>query len=169
MDVYVRVGAEGRNVVMPYIELKKDPSKPEKKELEITGTALFKKDKMVAKLNMDDTRIMNLLRENNVKGILKIQKDPKKFTEFYAKSKRKVKCTKTGDKYNFIINLQLTGQIVSNELFKDLIDDPKQKKKFENELASEVEDMCNTFLKKMKYDYKVDALELGKVARFKIR
>lgn len=167
MNIYVRVDAEGRNVVLPYIELKEDPSTPEKRELQITGTAFFNKDKMVAKLNMEDTQTMNLLRENNVKGILKIQNEPKKFTEFYATSKRKVTCSKTGDKYNFIINLELKGDIYSNELYKNLISDATQKKRFEEDLAQNIEYRCNSFLDKMKYTYKADFLELGKVAASK--
>lgn len=167
IDMYVRVGAEGRNVVLPYIEIKEDPSTSEKRELQITGTAFFNKDKMVAKLNMEDTQTMNLLRENNVKGILKIQKEPKKFTEFYAKSKRKVTCSKTGDKYNFAINLELKGDVLSNELYKNLISDATQKKRFENDLAQNIEYRCNSFLNKMKYTYKADLLELGEVAASK--
>lgn len=167
MDVYVRVAAEGRTLVLPYIELKEDPSNVEKKELQITGTAFFNKDKMVAKLNMEDTQTMNLLRENNVRGILKIQKEPKKFIEFYATSKRKTTCTNEGGKYNFVINLELKGDIYSNELYENLISDATQKKRFEEDLAQSIEYRCNQFLNKMKNTYKGDLLELGKVAASK--
>lgn len=167
MDIYTRVAAEGRSLVLPYIELKEDPVKPEKKELQITGTAFFNKDKMTAKLNMEDTQTMNLLRENNVRGILKIQEETKKFTEFYATSKRKVKCNKIDNKYNFVINLELKGDIYSNELYKNLIEDNKQKKRFEEDLAKKVEYRCNSFLNKMKYTYKADLIELGKVGASK--
>lgn len=167
MDIYTRVAAEGRSLVLPYIELKEDPSKPEKKEIQITGTAFFDKDKMVAKINMEDTQTMNLLRENNVRGVLKLQNAPKNFLEFYALSKRKVTCSKTADKYNFVINLDIRGDVYSNELYKNLLDDNDQKKRFEEDLAQSIEYRCNSFLNKMKYNYKADLLELGKVGASK--
>lgn len=164
MDLYVRSAGEGRTTLLPYLELSEREENPNEKELKIAGTALLKKDKMIANFDMEDTRIINLLRENKVKGILKIQQEPKKFIEYYGKSKRKVKCVKEGNKYNFTINLDLKGDIVSNELYKNIMTDVDQRKNFEKRLAEKVEETCNNFLNKMKKEYKVDCLELGKVA-----
>lgn len=44
INIYVRMGSEGRSVVLPYIELTKDG-------IAITGETLFKEDKMVAKVD----------------------------------------------------------------------------------------------------------------------
>jgi len=85
MDMIVRVDAEGRNLLLPYIELKED-------HIVLTGLAIFKKDKMIAKVGMQDAKIINLLRENNVSGMLTIQNNAKEYINYYAKSKRKVKC-----------------------------------------------------------------------------
>ncbi|MDW8802815.1 Ger(x)C family spore germination protein [Clostridium sp. A1-XYC3] len=164
MDLYIRSSAEGRTTALPYIELQESDENSKKKEIKIIGTAILKKDKLVATVDIEDSRIMNLLRENKVRGMLRIQEEPQKFIEYYGRSKRKVKCIKEGDKYKFIINLDIKGDIVSNELYKNIITDVKQKKDFEKKLAEKTEKMCNDFLDKMKKEYKADCLELGKVA-----
>ncbi|KZL92764.1 Ger(x)C family spore germination C-terminal domain-containing protein [Clostridium magnum] len=156
-NVFVRVGAEGRNLILPYIELKE--SGPE-----IAGSVIFNKDKLAAKLDMKNTKIANLLRYDDVKGLLTIQKSPKEYVNFYATSMRKVRCKVIDGKYNFFIDLNIKGEPISNEMYKDMITDLPQMEKFEKDMALEVEKMCNDFIEKMKYGYKVDCLELGRVA-----
>ena len=70
-NAILSMDAEGKNIVSPYIEMMEDGIK-------ITGMVVFKKDKLAAILDMKDTKIMNMLRENKVKGILTIQKDSEK-------------------------------------------------------------------------------------------
>ncbi len=160
MDIYVRMDAEGRNFVLPYIEI------VDKKPV-ITGMALFKKDKIVEKINIQDTRTMNILRENNVRGILSLQQDLNKYTDYEATSKRKVQVQKQGDNYIFTINLSIKGNILSNTLYENLLTSPEVMKKFENDMAAHVEDICTRFIEKMQNNYKVDCLELGREAAAK--
>ena len=160
MDMIVRVDAEGRNVVLPYIELKG-------KDIVLTGLAIFKEDTMIAKASMNEAKIINLLRENNVSGMLTIQKNPKEYINYYAKSKRKVKCYKKDGKYTFIIDINLKGAIVSNELYKDFYSDPKVIKEFTKSMEENVKKMCEDFLSESKCRYNVDFLELGRVAAAK--
>ena len=68
IDMYVRVDSEGRGLVLPYLEILNN-------KITLTGMAVFKKDKMVAKIPMEEARFMNILRNNKVKGILTLQKD----------------------------------------------------------------------------------------------
>lgn len=157
MDVIVRSGAEGRNTILPYIEL-------DKEGIKLAGIAIFKKDKMITAVNMQEAKIINLLRENNVNGMLTIQTSPKEYINFYANSKRKVKCYKENDKFKFIIDLNLTGSIISNELYKDLYKDPVVLKQFTKTLESEVKKTCENFINDFKQNYKIDVLELGKIA-----
>lgn len=157
MDMYVRLDAEGRNIVLPYIEI-------QNKMPEITGLALFNKDKMVTKIPMDKVKSLNLLRESNVRGQVSIQKNPKEYIDFYATSKRKVKCEKINNKYNFTISLSLIGEVVSNSLYLNMHNDSKVKEKFEEDMSKAVEKICMDFIETMQSEYKVDALELGRVA-----
>lgn len=152
--------AEGKNVVSPYIELMEDGIK-------LTGMVVFKRDKLAAILDMKDTKTMNMLRENNVNGILTIQKDSQKYINYEAKSKRKITCAKIGDKYTFTIDLNLKGEIINNELYKDMASKIEVTEKFEEDMAKQVKEMCTGFLEKMKNEYKVDCLQLGWVAAAK--
>jgi len=152
LNMYVRLDTEGRNLVLPYIEITN-------KGLELTGMAMFKGDRMVNKLNMEETRTMNMLRENNVKGILTIEKDSKKYINYYARTKKKVTCNKKDNRLQFIINLKLRGDIINNTLYEKL--DSNFKKDFEEKISKNVEEDCNKFIDKIKNEYKVDFLELG--------
>jgi germination protein, Ger(x)C family len=160
MDLIVRVDSEGRNSVLPYIELKEEG-------LEITGLAIFKGDKMVGKTNMQEARILSLLKFNGGKGVLTIQKDSKHYVNFYAQSERKVKCYKTDGKYKFVINIDLNGSIGSNELDPSINKDPKELKKFTSDMENSVKKMCTEYINKAEYEYKTDILELGRVAAAK--
>lgn len=157
MDIYVRVDAEGRNLVLPYIEV--EENKPV-----ITGLALFKKDKMLTKLGMKETKTLNLLREDNVRGNLSIQKNSTEYIDFHCTSKRKVKCKKINGKYNFTIDLSIIGNVFSNSLYENMNSDSKVKEKFEKDMAKATEKMCMEFIGEMQSNYKIDVLELGRVA-----
>ena len=159
-DAVLSMDAEGKNVISPYIEKMGN-------EIRITGMVVFKKDKLAAKLDMKDTKIMNMLRENNVKGILTIQNDSEKYINYEAKSKRKITCEKIGDKYTFTIDLNLKGEIINNELYKDMASKIEVTEKFEEDMGKQVKEMCTGFLEKMKNEYKVDCLQLGWVAAAK--
>lgn len=160
MDMIVRVDAEGRNLVLPYIELKQN-------DIVLTGLAIFKEDKMIAKASIEEAKIINILRENNVSGMLTIQNNAKEYINYYAKSKRKVKCYKKDGKFTFVIDVNLDGAIVSNELYKDFYSDPKVIKEFIKSMEGNVKKMCEEFVNKAKCSYNVDVLELGKFAAAK--
>jgi Ger(x)C family germination protein len=154
IDAYVRVDAEGRNFAAPYIEIKDNV-------LQITGMALFKGDRMVRKISREDAKTMNLLRENDVKGIISLQKSPKEYISCYVTSKRKAKCEKVDDKYIFTINLSLKAEVTSNTIDRNIFKNQLTVKEFENQLSRQLEKECHDFIKKMQSDYRVDCLELG--------
>lgn len=157
IDIYVRLDGEGKNIVVPYIDVKDDTPY-------IWGCALFIKDKMKSKIDMNEARIMNLLREKVGKGVISINYSTKKYIDFDCTSKKKVKCEKKDGKYIFTINLNIKGAIVNNEIDNNVINDKEVINNFESILAKEVEKQCNDFIIKMKQDYKADWLELGKYA-----
>lgn len=159
-DLMVRCDAEGRTATLPYIEIKNGA-------LETTGLAIFNKDKMVGKATMEETKIINILKENNVKGILSIQDNSNHYISLYGTSKRKVKCYKKDGKYKFDINLNIEGQIISNKLYKNINLDKLQMDKFQADLARKVETNCSTIIKNIMLQYKVDVLDLGRIAAAK--
>lgn len=159
-DAILSMDSEGKNITCPYL-------KSSEEGIKLDGMAIFKEDKLGIILDMNDTKIMNILRENKVKGVLTIQKNSQEYVNYETKTKRRVQCSKSGDKYTFIINLNLDGDIVNNELYKDISSKIEITKKFEEDMARKVEEMCYQFLDKMKKEYKVDCLQLGWVAAAK--
>jgi Ger(x)C family germination protein len=161
IDAYVRIGAEGRNLMLPYIEITEEG-------IEITGMAIFKEDKMVVVADEKNSKILNMIQNNTVKGVISLQKSPKVYIDFEGKTgKRKVECNKRGDKYSFNIDLTLTGTIINNEMYVDITKDINKKKEFEKDMAQSIEKQCVDFIKIMKTDYKTDCIGLGRYAAAK--
>jgi Ger(x)C family germination protein len=160
IDLYARLSSEGENIVAPYIEVKNNTP-------EITGVALFKGNKMTAKLDLKEAKIMNILRETNVKGIVSLKQDIKTYTEVAITSKRKVKVSKNNDKYDFTINLNVDGYVLTNLIYKNLYSNAEVIKELDNDVKNELEKECNKFIQKLQVDYQVDCLNLGGLAASK--
>ncbi|MBV7272558.1 Ger(x)C family spore germination protein [Clostridium sp. PL3] len=158
MNAIVRIDAEGRNLALPYIELIDE-------DIKLTGLALFKRDKMIAKTNIEEAKLINILKNNKAKGMLTIQDSSKKYINFYAESKRKVKCYKEDNKFKFTIALDLNSTIVNNTLYSSLKSDPKLLEETSNNIAENFKKTCENFItNKIKSQYKADILGLGKFA-----
>jgi Ger(x)C family germination protein len=160
INIYVRMESEGRSVVLPYIDLTEDG-------IAIVGEVLFKKDKMVAKLDIKDSRILNMLKYKDVRGMLTLQKSSKEYIDFSATTNRRIKCYKEDNRYKFIIDLRMKGEIISNTQNKCITRDSASIKEFENAMAEQVKKECNDFIYKMKSEFKVDCISLGRVAAAK--
>lgn len=154
IDAYVRVDTEGRNLVLPYLEIKD-------KDIMISGLAIFDGYKMARVVGMEDARILNLLREDNVKGILTMKKSPHVYVDIYGKTKRKVKVKKNKDGYDFIIDIKIDAALIDNTMYKNIASDPKVKDRFEKDMAGHVKEMSKKFIEKMQKEYGIDCLDLG--------
>ncbi|MBU3072161.1 Ger(x)C family spore germination protein [Clostridium estertheticum] len=152
LNIYITLDSEGKNLVLPYLEVKDN-------NIFYTGMALFKGNKMAYVLPMDESKIMNMLREKKGKGILTLQEGPDKYINYDAMVKRKVKCNKIEDKYEFNIDLNFRGDIIENTLYKSI--NKESEKEFEKLMGKKIEKMCYDFLGKMKNVYKIDCLNLG--------
>lgn len=161
IDAYVRIGAEGRCLLLPYIEITENG-------IEITGIAIFKEDKMIALSDEKNSRMLNILKNDGSKGILSLQKTPEAYIDFEGKTgKRKVRCNKQGDKYSFNVDLMFIGTVINNEMYIGIEKEISKKKEFEKDMAKTIEKECYDFLNIMKNDYKVDCISLGKIAAAK--
>lgn len=153
-DIFLNLDSEGKSTKIPYIDILD-------KQLKITGVCIFRKDKMIEKLNEEDTKLLNMLSETDGRGIIVLQQNATNYLEYYAKVKRKVKVYKLADKYKFIINLEFTGDIVSNTLYTKVINNTSVNNEIQNGLKENIERSSNYFIEKMKKQYRVDLLELG--------
>jgi germination protein, Ger(x)C family len=157
IDVYTRLDEEGRSVVLPYMEMSEGKPK-------ISGMTLFKKDKMIKKIDVEHTRIMNMLRESSGRGSLEYVIDNDNLISCYGKVKRTVDCKKIGSQYVFNINLNFTENVVNNTLYKDMLHKTSVIKKYEKDLETQTKKKCERFINEMQNNYRVDCLELGRVA-----
>lgn len=151
------IDGEGKKAALPYVEVKDG-------QFQITGMAVFKRDKMVMKLDIEDTRIMNMMRNSKVSALIDIQDNSKKYASFDATAKRKIKCTKEGDKFKFVLNIDLSGNIINNQLYEGIIDTPQVQKEFEQEMAEKMKRKCEGFIKKMQEEYKMDVINISEAA-----
>ncbi|MCY6960537.1 Ger(x)C family spore germination protein [Clostridium brassicae] len=148
---------EGRKIVIPYIEIFNH-------SFQITGLALFKGDKMIKKVSLDESRLINLIRVSNSSGYLNIlSEEYNDYIDFFGKNKSTVKISKENDRLKYDIFVNLTGTLTINTLAeKDkTLSDPDKvgeilAKKLEKNLTNEVHKMQN--------EYKTDWLDLGQYA-----
>lgn len=160
-DAYVRVGAEGRSLVLPFLDIKDEG-------IEMIGLAFFKEDKMVQKIDYEDSRILCFLKFDNITGTESLQKSPSVYIDLEGKTgKRKVECYKDGDKYRFVINIEFNGNVINNEMYSDIINNSNVRKKFEKDMQKKIEKECYKFLNKMQNEYKMDCIGLGREAAAK--
>lgn len=160
-DAYTEVSDEGENVVMPYMQIEED------NKIAVDGIAIFNKDKMVARLDMSDTKLLNILREEAGQGMLTIAKNSKENLNFYTKVKRKVRVSKQDGRYKYVINLKFAGDVIYNQQYKNFIKDGNEAKIIEGDLENSIQKDCMQFIKKAQQTYKVDCLSLGKYAAAK--
>jgi hypothetical protein len=127
----------------------------------MSGLAIFQNDKMAVKAIEDEAKIFNLLRGNNLSGVFEIKDSSSKYLSYEASAKTKVNCSRNGDKYKFVINLDLKGDIVSNELYNNTLEVPETTKEIEKKLEGIIKTKCMDTISKMQNDYRLDLLNLG--------
>lgn len=156
-DAYLILATEGKNLVAPYIELSEQGIK-------LTGMAVFSKDKMLCKIPYEESKLLTLMRYNNVKGNISLMDSQEKYIDYYINSsKRNIKCYKDNQgKLNFHITLTVKGTIESNTTNKDI--DYKLSKNIEARVTEKLEEQCNKIIKDMQNKYIIDFLQLGSIA-----
>ncbi|AWI05591.1 Ger(x)C family spore germination protein [Clostridium drakei] len=159
-DIFLDIAAEGKNINLPYIEIVNN-------ELKINGLSVFKKYKMVGKLDIDDARILNMLSETDGRGIITVRANSNEYLDYYAKVKRHVNVYKNGDQYKYIIDLKFTGDIVSDTLYEKFDIDNKINNEIKKEIEESIKKSSYYLIDKLKKEYKVDSLQLGQYAAAK--
>ncbi|EQB4336735.1 spore gernimation protein [Clostridium botulinum] len=157
---YYQLKTEGKNLVLPYIETTKNG-------IEITGMAIFRGDKMERKLDVDEMRVLNRLREDKNKGIISVIKSYNQFAEMDCYIKRKVECYKEKDKYRFVIKLDIKGDMINCRSCKNELCTQEGKDGIVKEFEEKIYKESYEFINKMQNEYKIDFLNLGSVAAAK--
>lgn len=158
IKAYTKVESEGESLSIPYIEIEDD-------DLIYSGMVIFNKDKMVDIVKGEESNIFNILRHRRGTGVITLQEEDGKALNYITKVKRKVDCDKKDGQYKFTIKLDFVGDILVNNLYKDI--DKKSQKEIEDKLKQHIENESYIFIKKLREEIKIDCLELGMQAASK--
>ncbi|MBO8159129.1 Ger(x)C family spore germination protein [Thermosyntropha sp.] len=163
------VTTTGKNPVLPVLSADK------RKNYKIDGTAIFKKDKMIAIADMNETVPLILLR-----GIERccghipfiITKEGKQIDKGTVEiaSQRKVYVERKGDKFIFHIKLKINGRLVehyTSERF--LIKDANYIREVEKAVEEQIKRDCQKLILKMKEEWGVDCIDISRFALAKWR
>jgi Ger(x)C family germination protein len=160
---FYRGQSKGKNPVAPILERKGD-------RVIISGVAVFKKDRMVKKLNIEEGHDLVLLR--GLKG-RSYQPFSRKQGEKYhrggvlVKNSRKVQYYQNEQGHNFIITIKMDGTL--QEHSHQLPVTEKHLQEIEKTIEQQLQTQCETFINKMQEEIKVDCIDILKYALAKNR
>lgn len=156
----------GDNPVLPLIKI-------ENQKVVIAGSAIFKKDKLIGKVDTQDTVALVMLRGAKCRGYIPfvIMKDGQiadKGTVMVT-NKRKVKVERQGDDFTFQVTITLAGHLVGHTSKILFTDDQEMLKVIEDKVASDTKRNCEKFINKMQEEFQVDCIGLTSYALAKWR
>jgi Ger(x)C family germination protein len=151
----------GKNPIIPLM-------KAQDHQAEIIGTAIFRKDTMIAKANINETRSLMMLRgiksTGNIPFIIKKDGDILDKGSVDLKNSRKVKVERKGDQISFQITINLAGNVVEHQFGNLFTKNKDLSKMIEDQIAADVKKDCEKFIRKMQEEYKVDCIDISKYA-----
>jgi len=156
----------GKNPVMPLLTIKDE-------KVMFGGAAIFKKDKMVGKADLNETQYLVMLRgvesTGNLPFILNNEGQISDMGSVNVNNKRKVKVERNGDDITFMINISLAGHLAEHSSDVLFTQNEELLKEIEDQITSNVTEGCNKFISKMQEEYKVDCIDISKYALAKWR
>ncbi|XHU83031.1 Ger(x)C family spore germination protein [Peribacillus muralis] len=172
-DIKVDLVDDGKDIVVPYIELKGDAKKGgEKKNLETTepthfafvGLALFKEEKLKSFMNYKDSLYLNLLYGKSSGFIIESScpESEEKFAYKVTNSLAKKKAyQKEEDKYIFHYDLYLKGDISQYNCHLNL-ENPETSNQIEKQVKKSINNKIHKVLEHTK-EHEMDPLGLGQI------
>ncbi len=151
----------GRNPVLPILSKKGDD------DVEISGLAVFRKDRMVGKLDLDQMKYLTLLRGEKARGVITYLQPGTEdvYITLQGANSRKVDVELVEDKAYIIIDVFLLADIL--EVQKNyLFDEDTERLQLTQEGAEDyISARCGEVLAYLQNEYQVDALNTGAAAR----
>jgi Ger(x)C family germination protein len=148
----------GKNPVMPVLKRQGD-------QVVITGAAIFRKDRMITRVGIEDAHNLVLLRGMQGRSYLpftvQIEDAHHRGTVLVTNS-RKVKYSRSDQGHVFNITIMLEGTL--EELSHHALTDEKDLTGIEKAIERQVASQCERFIDKMKNDIKVDCIDISKYA-----
>jgi len=153
--------APGRNPFLPLI-------KAHRGEAAIIGGAIFKKDRMIGKANLAETRCILLLRgvkcTGNLPFVISREGRPLDRGSVDIRNSREVKIVGSPGNISYTIKIKLKGSLVEHECKLSLSKDENLKKMIEEQISSNVKNECERYVKVIQEKHKVDCIDISKYA-----
>lgn len=143
--------------------------------VEVTGSALFVNDRIVAQLDREETRALVLLSGRKTRGWLpfSLYKDGKLVDEgtAFVDNKREVEVSRQGDLIVFDIKVQMKGRLVEHMVAEhsSTLHDSQHLKEMEQAIARDLQLQMQDFIKFMQEELQVDAINITPYALAKWR
>jgi spore germination protein len=161
-DFGTDVNATGKNPVLPLLTTKGG------QRVELAGAGIFKKDKLVAKIPIRETRTLVLLRGLHSSGTIPfvIAGDgsvPDRGT-VDVKNSRQVRVERDGDQITFLITVKLEGRLVEHTRRELFIEEEEMMQEIDRAVAEEIRKDCASFVTRMQGEFGVDCIDITKYA-----
>ena len=157
----------GRNPVLPVVSVINGT------DAAITGTGIFKKDKLIDIVGLEETRSLLMLRGIKCEGYIPFQvyKNGELLDKgtLYTINSRKVKVSREGSHFKFVVKIILKCKLFEHINKSNLSKNTELTKEIEKSVKTEIESNCRQFIQKMQEEYKVDCIDITKYALAKWR
>ena len=127
-DFFISLKTSGKEATIPLLKYGKD-------DIKIVGLALFRKDKMVGKIEIPETRALLLIQEKFVKGPIDLKIQDYHVNYYVQQVKTKINVNYSKDRFDFEINSKLEVDVTENTSEKRLIGNKAALNKMEKFLA----------------------------------
>lgn len=160
---FYRYQSTGKNPVAPILERKGE-------RVIISGVAVFKKDRMVKKLTVEEGHDLVLLR--GLKGTSFLPFNKKQGGMYHrgavlVSNSRKVQYYQNQQGHNFLITIKLKGALEEHSHQAPVTE--KHLQEIEKTVEQQIKAQCETFIDMMQEEIKVDCIDISKYALAKNR
>ncbi|WP_156202695.1 Ger(x)C family spore germination protein [Candidatus Syntrophocurvum alkaliphilum] len=155
----------GYNPVIPTLKVQNN-------RVVLSGVAIFKSDKLIDKIDMDETRSLSLLRGIDTFGYIRfVVKEDGKIIDtgtVRGQNSRKVSVKRKDDTFIFTIDIDYEeAELIEHTGTQKINEEHLQK--IEKNLAADIKEECEQFIKKMQTVYKFDCIDITRFAQAKWR
>ena len=159
-DFFIALKTSGKEATIPLL-------KYGTRDIRIVGLALFRKDKMVGKIEIPETRALLLLQEKFIKGPLDLKIEDYHVNYYVQQVRTKIEVNYSEDHFHFDIASKLEVDVTENTSEKRLINNKAALNKMERYLARAIKKEMHKLLGQLQTQQS-DVIGLGQLAKAKL-
>lgn len=144
--------------------------KPTENSISLSGMGIFKSDKLIARIGVEEAMILSFLRGEKVQGYLPfLVEDGDDEGSVFLKNYRKIKVSRDGENFIFDIKIRLKGELIEHYNMGSLDNNSDLLKQIQYAVKEDIEKQCNDFIVKMQNEFKIDCIDITRYAAAKWR